>query len=113
MDKAVPVSAILMIAIVSAVVFDTCNPGRSPSDAGATVQLPSGKTVRVYPVERIAFVNDMLPPSLLLRYETGLEPVDSRALRDEVLEIWQILQPKADSSGTAYAMIRRVKPQAD
>jgi gamma-glutamyl:cysteine ligase YbdK (ATP-grasp superfamily) len=96
----------LMIALAGLI---SCNSQQKLPDAGTVVQLPSGKSVRVYPVERVSFVNDMLPASLLLRYETSLEPVDSKALRDEVREVWQILQPKADSSGDSYAMIKANK----
>ena len=74
------------------------------------IQLISGKVVRIYSVDRISFVDNMLPPSLLLKYETALEPVDSKALREEVLEVWKILQPKADSCGDFYAMVKATGP---
>lgn len=98
-----------MILSLSIFFLFSCNSQQKPPDNSTVVQLPSGKAVRIYPVERITFVNDMLPSSFLLRYETSLEPVDSKALRDEVREVWQILQPKADSSGGTYAMIKANK----
>lgn len=86
-----------------------CTSQQKTQDTGTMVELISGKSVRIYPVERVSFVNDMLPSSLLLRYETATEPVDSKALREEVGEVWLVLQAKADSSGDSYAMVKAVK----
>jgi hypothetical protein len=96
----------LFVLSISLAGLMSCNSQQKPPDDSTVVQLPSGKAVRIYPVEKISFVNDLLPPSLLLRYETSLEPVDSKPLRDEVQEVWQILQPKADSGGGSYAMVK-------
>lgn len=89
--------------------YSACTSQQKTQDIGTMVELISGKFVRVNSIERVSYVNDMLPSSLLLRYETNLEPVDSRALREEVGEVWLVLQPKADSSGDSYAMVKAVK----
>jgi hypothetical protein len=94
---------------LSLICFSSCTVQQKPSPAGAMVELISGTSVWVYPVETVSFVNDLLPSSLLLRYETTLELVDSGALREEVGEVWLVLQPKADSSGCPYAMIKAAK----
>jgi hypothetical protein len=99
-------SAVLFLFILC---FSSCTSQQKPPPVGAMVELISGKSVRICSIERVSFVNSMLPSSLLLRYETTLEPVDSRALREEVGEVWLVLQPKADSSGDSYAMIKANK----
>ena len=95
--------------IFSLIYFSSCTVQQKPSSAGSMVELISGKSVMIYPVEMVSYVNDILPSSLLLRYETSLELVDSKALREEVGEVWLVLQPKADSSGCPYAMIKACK----
>jgi len=87
----------------------SCN-SQNPPSSSSLVRLPSGKEIRVYSIMRITFVDKSHPPSLLLRYETNLEPNDSKALREEVQEVWEILRPKADSSVDSYAMIKANEP---
>jgi hypothetical protein len=89
--------------------FSSCTSQQNPPPAvGTMVELISGKSVRIYSIERVSFVNDVLPSSFLLRYETSLDLVDSKPLRQEVGEVWLVLQPKSDSSGDSYAMIKAV-----
>jgi len=73
-------------------------------------RLSSGKEVRVYSITRITFRDNSHPPSLMLRYETALEPKDSEALRSEVQEVWEILRPHADKAGDSYAMVSANEP---
>ena len=87
----------------------SCN-SQNPPSSSSLVRLPSGKEIRVYSIMRITFVDKSHPPSLLLRYEKNLEPNDSKALREEVQEVWEILRPKADSSVDSYAMIKANEP---
>ena len=83
---------------------------RKPPSMSQLVKLPSGKEIRVYSISRITFKDKSHQPSLLLRYETDLKPIDSKELREEVQEVWNILQPKADSARNTYAMIMANEP---
>jgi hypothetical protein len=100
---------IIVTLLVILVLIVSCN-SQKPPNSSALVRLPSGKEIRVYSITRITFIDKSHPPSLLLRYETSLEPDDSKVLREEVQEVWKILQPKADSSGDSYAMIKANEP---
>jgi hypothetical protein len=64
----------------------------------------------VYSEIRILSADKKVPSCFMLRYETALEPHDSPALREEVLEVWSILRPKADSAGDSYALIKANQP---
>jgi hypothetical protein len=100
------IRATLLVILFSLV---SCN-SENPPKSSALVRLPSGKEIRVYSITRITFTNKSHPPSFLLRYETELEAKDSKALREEVQEVWKILQPKADSLGDSYALIKANEP---
>ena len=82
----------------------------APPRTSKVVELPSGKSVRVYSIQRITFGDNSHPPSLLLRYETQHPVQDSSELRDEVREVWELLRPMADKAGDAYAMVKANEP---
>jgi len=89
-----------------------CSSNPKPPANSTMLTLISGKTVRVYTVTRISFVNNQLPPSLILTYETAFQPADSKELRSEVQEVFLVgLQARADSSGDSYAMVKASAPQ--
>ena len=97
----------LILCIMLFTISCTANqpPGRS-----RIVSLESGKDIRVYSITRFTFLDESRPPSLVLRYETELEPKDSPELRAEVLEVWEILKPLADSAHDTYAMVAANEP---
>ncbi len=82
----------------------------SPPKNSKIMTSPSGKTFRVYSIQRISFANNIHPPSLMLRYETKLPINDSPELRSEVLEAWELLRPMADEAGDTYAMVKANEP---
>jgi len=46
----------------------------------------------------------------MLRYETALRVEDSQELRAEVMDVWELLRPMADSSHDTYAMVMANEP---
>jgi hypothetical protein len=86
----------------------SCN--RAVPQSSKLMQLPSGKSIRVYSIIRVSFSDNSHPPSLLLRYETALPIKDSPELRSEVLEVWELLRPLSDKSGDKYALIKANEP---
>lgn len=102
MRSVITVLCALLLAI-------SCSTNRAPSSSKA-VRLQSGKEVRVYSITRITFGDKSHPPSLMLRYETALKPEDSQDLRTEVLEVWELLRPMADSAHDSYAMVTANEP---
>ena len=82
----------------------------APPQTSKMMTLPSGKSVRVYSIQRITFGDNSHPPSLLLRYETLRPTRDSPELREEVREVWELLRPMADEAGDTYAMVKANAP---
>jgi hypothetical protein len=74
------------------------------------VELPSGKSVRVYSIQKISFLDKSHPPSYLLRYETALPVQDSPELRSEALEVWELLRPLSNKAGDTYALVKANEP---
>lgn len=100
----------LLFAVLFVLLLAIPCSGQEPPVSSRVVRLVSGKEVRVYSIGRITFLDKSHPPSLMLRYETALEPKDSEALRAEAREVWEILRPHAEAAGDSYAMVRANEP---
>ncbi len=90
-------------------VFVACNSNNPPNNS-TVVRLPSGKEIRIYSLKRLPLANELGKRFYLLRYETDLEAKDSKALREEVLSVWEYFRAAPDSAGDTYAVIKANEP---
>src|SRR4051812_2417760 len=97
------------VVLLLVVLLTACK-SEVPPQTSKVIALPSGKSVRVYSIQRITFGDNSHPPSLLLRYETAHPVEDAPQLREEVREVWALLQPMADEAGDRYAMVKANEP---
>lgn len=98
-----------LIVLIYLLIIASCG-SDAPPKTSKVVELPSGKKVRVYSIIKFKFLDKSHEPSFMLRYETSYEIKDSPKLREEVLEVWELLRPIADKAGDSYAMVKANEP---
>jgi len=98
--------SLLAALLASATLFLTALPSQAAPEILAentTLKLPCGHTIKVLSISKVEFSQGVM--ALMVRYQTPLSVDESKALSQEVDEVWKIAVKDVERAGFKEAII--------
>ena len=100
MNRRTLLALLLGIALVALTVFPSQG---APLTANQTLKLPSGRIAKILSVSKVEYSKGVM--ALMVRYQTTLSVDESKALSQEVDDVWKIAQKDVEHYGYGEAII--------